>query len=238
MATLEHETAASPVVPWVQDLPVVADPLSPGDRVLLVGAHPDDETIGAGRLVAGHPGQVVAVTVSAGESCVVSDRIDPVDIMVRRLAEWRAAVHALGAEPLETDRFADGRLEEDEDEIAGSLAGLMASADVVLTTWRHDPHPDHRAVGRACATAAARAGVRVVEYPVWAPYWMTPDKASALHYEVCAVQSAAGSDQARRRALLEYASQTEPMLPGWEPVVPERMLARHDRQLLACPTDD
>jgi LmbE family N-acetylglucosaminyl deacetylase len=235
---LERETEAPQVVPLVRDLPVVANPLLPGDRVLLVGAHPDDETIGAGRLVAGHPGDVVAVTLSAGERCVVSDRVDPVDLGVLRLAEWRAAVHVLGAEVAETPRFEDGRLGRHEAEIADGLAGLVSGYDVVLTTWRHDPHPDHRAVGRACATAAARTGARIVEYPVWAPYWMTPEETGALRYRLCAVETSTGSDEARREALLHYASQTQPILPGWEPVVPQRMLVRHDRQLLAIPADD
>lgn len=226
------------MVPWVPDRPVVGNPLSPEDQVLVVGAHPDDETIGAGRLVAGHAGEVRAVTLSAGEGCVVSDRIDPVDIMVERLAEWRRAVHVLGAEHVETARWPDGRLARHEVEIADSLADLVSASDVVVTTWRHDPHPDHRAVGRACATAAARAGVRVVEYPVWAPYWMTQGELTALRYRLCATESGARSDDARLEALRGYVSQTQPLLPGWEPVVPESMLARHDRQLLACPFDD
>jgi LmbE family N-acetylglucosaminyl deacetylase len=233
------QTSTTPeVVPWVHDLPTVARPLAPGERVLLVGAHPDDETIGAGRLVAGHRGQVRAVTVSGGESCVVSDRIDPVDMLVLRLAEWRAAVHDLGAEAVETTRWPDGRLSEHETEIAEDLAGLMSASDVVVTTWRDDPHPDHRAVGRACAAAAARAGIRVVEYPIWAPYWMTPDDIAGRHYRLCATDCEPGSDDARRNALMHYASQTEPLLPGWDPVVSPGMLARHDRQLLACRTLD
>ncbi len=154
----DQETAVSMVAPWVRDAPLVANPLSPGDRVLLVGAHPDDETIGAGRLVAGHRGEVVAVTMSAGEECVVSERIDPLDIAAQRLAEWRVALHELGAESRDTPRFPDRRLDEHETEIVEALTELVDGADVVVTTWRHDPHPDHRAVGRACATAAGRSG--------------------------------------------------------------------------------
>ncbi|MEP6815832.1 MAG: PIG-L family deacetylase [Marmoricola sp.] len=238
MPTLHHDPDAPTVVPWTGDRPTAPNPLAPGERVVVVGAHPDDETIGAGRLLAGHPGEVRAVTLSGGEACVVSDRIDPVDMLVNRLAEWRTAVHVLGAEAVETQRWPDGRLREHEAEIAESLLPLLATSDVIVTTWRHDPHPDHRAAGRACAEAAARGGLRVVEFPVWAPYWMTPDDVAARDYRLCVTATAPGSDRARRDALSGYASQTQPLLPGWEPVVPAGLLARHHRQLLACPTGD
>lgn len=235
MPTQTSSTETPQVVPWGRDLPLVSSPLAPGDRVLLVSAHPDDETIGAGRLVAGHRGEVRALTLSGGESCVVSDRIDPVDMLVLRLAEWRTAVHTLGAEAVETPRWPDGRLDEHQEEIAESLSPLMATSDVVVTTWRHDPHPDHQAAGHACATAAARAGVRMVEFPVWAPYWMTGVDIAEHRYRLCAADCPPGSEDARREALLSYTSQTEALLPGWDPVVPAGMLVRHDRQLLACP---
>ncbi|MGI9156123.1 MAG: PIG-L deacetylase family protein [Marmoricola sp.] len=240
MPTLRHATDSaidSPqVVPRVRDRPATANPLVSGERVLLVSAHPDDETIGAGRLVAGHRGEVRALTLTGGEGCVVSDRIDPVDMLTQRLAEWRTAVHVLGAEAVETTRWPDGRLAEHEAEITESLLPLMAASDVVITTWRHDPHPDHRATGRACAAAAALARLRVVEFPVWAPYWMTPEAVAELDYRLCASDSEPGADQARLDALSGYSSQTQPLLPGWAPVVPADMLERHDRQLLACPT--
>lgn len=224
------------VVPWVRDRPTTANPLRSGDRVLLVSAHPDDETIGAGRMVAGHRGEVRALTLTGGEGCVVSDRIDPVDLLTQRLAEWRTAVRVLGADAVETERWPDGCLAEHETEIADSLVPLMTESDVVVTTWRHDPHPDHRAAGRACAVAAALAGLRVVEFPVWAPYWLTPEAAAALDYRLCACDSEPGADQARLDAMSGYFSQTQPLLPGWAPVVPADMLERHDRQLLACPS--
>jgi LmbE family N-acetylglucosaminyl deacetylase len=135
-------------------------------------------------------------------------------------------------------RWPDGRLTDHEAEIAESLSGLMVTSDVVVTPWRHDPRPDHQAVGRACAAAASRAGLRLVEFPVWAPYWMTPDDVAARGYRLCGTECEPGSDDVRRSALMDYTSQTEPLLPGWEPVLPAGMLARHDRQLLACPAVD
>jgi LmbE family N-acetylglucosaminyl deacetylase len=217
---------------WLARATQVPTPLSPTDRVLVVTAHPDDETIGAGRLIAGHPGHVRAVTLTAGESCLPEERIDRDDLRFRRLAEWRSALGQLGAEPVEAERWPDGRLAEFEQEVADSLTSLLADVDVVVTTWRHDPHPDHQAAGRACASAAATTGRRLLEFPVWAPYWMARADLDDLGWAASTVAHTPQDDQRRERALQEYASQTQPLLPGWEPVVPAEMLERHACQYL------
>ncbi len=210
----------------------VATPLSPTDRLLVVSAHPDDETIGAGRLIAGHRGPVKAVTLTAGERCLPDPGVDVDDMRWRRLAEWRSAVGMLGAEPLEAQRWPDGRLAEGVDEVVLLLADLLAEFDVVASLWRHDPHPDHQAAGRAAAKAASATGVRMLEFPVWAPYWTSPTELVDLGYAVDVVACTPLDDQRRQLALQEYASQIQPHLPGWEPVVPAEMLERHGRQLL------
>lgn len=220
---------------WQHRVREIANPLISGMRVLLVGAHPDDETIGAGRLAAGHDGPVRAVVLSAGESCVVDPALDPAVLMRRRLGEWRSAAQLMGTEPLETQRWADSQLTVHEAAMTDLLVDLARGADAVLGTWRHDPHPDHAATGRACAAAADAAGIVLVEYLVWAPYWLEPADVAVLDYRVCSVRTDPASTRARERALAGYVSQTTPLLPGIEPVVPPEMLARHDRQLVAVP---
>lgn len=212
-----------------------ASPDSSRARLLLVGAHPDDETIGAGRLVADHAGPVRAVVLSAGERCVVDDRLDPDALALRRLEEWRAAVGHLGAEPVETPRWPDSALEDHEAAMLELMVSLLDEVDVVVGLWRHDPHPDHGAAGRACVEAAAQVGIPVLEYPVWAPYWMEPAELRSRGYRICSRASSPASGEARERALQEYTSQTRSLLPGVEPVVPPGLLACHDRQLLSVP---
>lgn len=222
---------------WLTDVAEVPTPLAPADNLLVVSAHPDDETIGAGRLVAGHPGPVRAVTLTAGEHCLPDERVDPADMRIRRLAEWRSALGHLGAEPVETERWPDGRLAEFEDEAAAGLEVLLDGIDVLVTTWQHDPHPDHQAAGRACARATAAAGVRLLEFPVWAPYWTSRAQVADLGWTVNAVALEPQSDQSRQLALQEYVSQTQPLLPGWDPVVPAEMLDRQHRQYLMTARD-
>jgi LmbE family N-acetylglucosaminyl deacetylase len=217
---------------WHDRVGEVPNPLSVADRVLVVGAHPDDETIGAGRLIGDHRGAVSAVTLTAGENCLPDERLDPNDMRIRRLAEWRSAVGLLGAEALETERWPDGRLAEFEEEVVAALTTLLDDVDVLVTTWRHDPHPDHQAAGRAAARAAETAGVRLVEFPVWAPFWTSRSQLEDLGWTASAVACDPQADQRRHQALEEYCSQTQPLLPGWLPVVPAELLERHQRQYL------
>jgi LmbE family N-acetylglucosaminyl deacetylase len=208
------------------------DPLAGADRLLVASAHPDDETLGAGRLVAGFAGPAVAITVTAGERCLVGEDVDAVEIGVRRIAEWRSAVDALGAEALDTHRWPDGTLDRHQAEVARLLVRLAQPGDVLLVPWRHDPDRDHRALGRAAVEAGAVAGVRVVEYPVWAPYLRTPHEVAATGQALVPVDTDAEAEAQWRRALGEYLSQIEPWLPGWAPLVPADLVQHHVTQLI------
>jgi LmbE family N-acetylglucosaminyl deacetylase len=201
--------------------------------VLLVSPHPDDETIGAGRLVADCPVTVRAVTLTAGERCVEHPECPPDDLATRRLAEWTEAVGALGAEPLSTLSWPDGTLRDVVEPAADLLAGLADRDTVIVATWRHDPHPDHMAAGRAAAAAALMTGARLVEYPVWASYWLTQDEVEATGFAIRGVHTPAERHERWRRALDCYRSQFDPLHSGWPPVVPRALLDRHPVQLVA-----
>lgn len=220
---------------WEAVLRPTGPALRPGQRVLVVTAHPDDESIGAGRLLAGHDGPVTVVTLSAGESCVVDDQIDPLDMAAQRLAEWRAAVCELGADAVECERWPDSELSQHESAITEAVLGLARSSDVLVSTWQHDPHPDHQGVGRACSAAATMLGLGLVEFPVWAPYWMAPGDVDALGQRLAVLAGTPKQDAAWLAAISCYPSQTLPLRPGRHPVVPTELLARHERQLIVRP---
>jgi len=208
------------------------DPLAGAARVVVVSAHPDDETLGAGRLVAGHVGPVVALTLTAGENCLAGRDVDTVDVGVLRLAEWRSAVAELGADALDTPRWADESLEEHEVDVARLLLRLLQPGDVVLAPWSQDPDGDHRAAGRAAREAGEAAGVTVVEYPVWAPYLRTPHEVQATGQMLVPVETGGDAAVAWRRALGQYLSQLQPWQPGWAPLVPPDFVQHHLTQLV------
>lgn len=219
--------AAAP--PWDLRVPLLREPFAGCDEVLVVSAHPDDETIGAGRLLAGLDVPVRAVTLTAGERCF-GDLADPHEVSALRLAEWRCALGELGVVPALCAHLPDGSLGDHEPTALDLLSTLVLPGQGLLAPWRHDPHPDHAAAGRVAATIAAGVGVPLLEYVVWAPWWTDattlPQRGARLH-EV----PAAPADHTRRdRALGCFTSQLTPWRPGWPAVVPPDAVARHHAQ--------
>jgi LmbE family N-acetylglucosaminyl deacetylase len=231
----ELSAASVPLRAWQDRLARMEarpDPLTGAARVLVVSAHPHDETLGAGRLVAGHTGPVVALTLTAGENCLAGRDVDTVDVGMLRLAEWRSAVAELGADALDTPRWVDGTLDVHEVDVARLLLRTLQPGDVLLAPWSLDPDADHRAAGRAAREAGDAAGVTVVEYPVWAPYLRTPHQVQATGHQLVPVESGAAATLAWRRALGQYLSQAQPWQPGWAPLVPADLVQHHLTQLV------
>lgn len=213
--------------------PEIRSPLPAGAPVLVIAAHPDDETIGAGRLLADHAGPAHALTLTAGEKCHGPDA-DPEAVRHTRLAEWRAALAALGVEPLPCPHHPDGRLAQHEDAAVVQVVTLAGDlgAGAILAPWRHDPHPDHEAAGRIATRAAAATGIPLWSYLVWTPYWRMPDAIPAHGARLFTCPTSPAAEGARDRALGCHRSQIAPVPPAGSPVVPAALLARHDRQLL------
>lgn len=215
---------------------VVADLASEPSRLVVVAAHPDDETIGAGRLIAQwvrECGPVLALTLTAGEACFDDVGVREPGLAERRIAEWRKAVRSLGATAGAHSLCPDGAVAEHLDRAVEAIAAHLGPGDVVLAPWRHDPHPDHEAAGAAAALAAGQQGARLLEYPIWMPYWMQPEDVAATGTRWSAVETDPEANRARSRALTAYASQRAPLRPGMGPVVPQLLLEHHHTQLVA-----
>jgi N-acetylglucosamine malate deacetylase 1 len=149
------------------DGPIVGLPTF--DRVLVLAAHPDDETVGCGGTMSLLADRGTAVTVlfaSDGDATVGSPHTAE-ETGRRRRAEAEAAVAVLGA----TARFAglpDGRLPERPDELRAAVQAAIdeGQPEAVFVPWFLDGHADHRAVSDALA--ACRLGdVEVWGYEIW-----------------------------------------------------------------------
>jgi LmbE family N-acetylglucosaminyl deacetylase len=154
-------------------------------RLVLVAAHPHDETLGAGGLLAtaGAAGlRIDVLMLSAGEGSHPGSRTHgPADLAALRLDETRASLDLLapGAR-IVTVGLPDGQLDSHEDEIVEAIVrtvGEDGPTTLVAATWRHDGHADHEAVGRAAAVATLRTDARLIEYPIWMWHWAAPDAA-------------------------------------------------------------
>ncbi len=209
-----------------------------GASLLVLGAHPDDETIGCGRLIAHWAKQIGPVTVvslSAGEAC-----LDHLDIRIPHLAairraELRAAGEFLAVDRTECCGLPDGDLVNALPAVQEKLIRLISSVAVVAAPWQHDPHPDHAAIGAAAAAGCRLTGRKLLEYPIWTTYWQRPSVLAQHDYRVIVVDTDPADDAARRRALACYRSQQEPLRADLSPVVPAAMLEHHQQQLILLP---
>lgn len=139
--------------------------------VLVLAAHPDDEVIACGGMLAwhrqtGHPLTVVHVTDGAAG--------DPDgrhgDIAAVRRAEGKEALRRLGVEDLRGLGFTDGQVPEQIDALTARLAGLFTAIrpQTLYSFFFTEAHRDHRAVAVATARAAHAlpADCRVLLYGV------------------------------------------------------------------------
>lgn len=216
--TFRHDVAGTCATAWVEAiaaLPLLELPAA--RRLVVVGAHPDDETLGAGGLVhvAGRAGwRTEVVTATAGEgSHPGSPTHTPARLADVRRGELDAAVAILDARATTTCLgLPDGDVAAHVDEVVARLVEVIGTdgADVLLCApYRHDGHPDHEAVSRAAALAAARTDARLLEYPVWLWHWGTTtdlpaDRASRLALD-------ASARDAKARAIRAHASQVAPL---------------------------
>ncbi|WP_160010494.1 bifunctional PIG-L family deacetylase/class I SAM-dependent methyltransferase [Nocardioides sp. AX2bis] len=218
--TFTHDQAGTPATAWRADPRWAAlldgtgrpadDPLAEVDRVVVLAAHPDDETLGAGGLLAtAHArGLTVSVVVATlGEaSHPRSPTHTPAQLAERRARESHAAVATLapGCVPLLLG-LPDGGVADHEDTVTTAVVDVVGDGrrTLVVAPWRRDGHPDHEAVGRAGAAAAVRCGADLREYAVWFWHWASPVDApwhrfTALPLGPAAVAAKAAAVRAHR----------------------------------------
>ena len=149
--------------------------------LVLVGAHPDDETLGLGATAAMLSGRGVTVQVVAvtdGEAAYPDDGRDRKELAKVRRDELAAAAERLGLPKPIFLRIPDGEVASHEQLLVGKIGAVLAGfgrGTWCAATWRGDGHPDHEAAGRAAAAASKDAGALFIEYPIWMWHWATPD---------------------------------------------------------------
>ncbi|MDY0893274.1 PIG-L family deacetylase [Frigoribacterium sp. CFBP9030] len=170
MVRFDARDPAGPVEAWAADGRLAALPVDPrllghgsgfgsaAGPLLVLSAHADDETLGAGGLIAlavrsGRAVTVVVVSDGAG-SHPDSTTTSADALRHERAAEARAALDELGPGiELVLMGVADGGLQEARVDIRTRLASVVADVRpaVVLAPWRGDGHRDHRVLGEIAA---------------------------------------------------------------------------------------
>ncbi|MFO1052938.1 MAG: PIG-L family deacetylase [Planctomycetota bacterium] len=136
-------------------------PLLPKEQlappVLVLAAHPDDEVISCGGMLAWHR--------SVGHRVVVAHLTDGAqgdpdgqfgDIAAVRRSEGRAALLELGVTEVRSLGFADGALPESRDRVVPALRALFAeiAPATLYSFFFTESHRDHRALALAAVDAA------------------------------------------------------------------------------------
>lgn len=197
--------------PVLRTLPPVTRPRG---RVAVVSAHPDDEVLGAGGLIAslaGTPAVVSFLAVTDGEaSHPPTPVLTPEALAARRVDELTRALSTLGLVPPDLSRLGlpDSHVDEQVDVLAERIEEHIRGADLVLCPAQ-DGHSDHDAVNRA-TKSAAEGQARVWEFPIWVWSWTRPGDL-ALPWERARRYDLSESEQRRkRRALACFVTQVRP----------------------------
>jgi LmbE family N-acetylglucosaminyl deacetylase len=158
-----------------------------GRKLLVIAPHPDDESLGAGGLIAattalGH--DVTVIFLTDGEGSHVGSPTYPPEALGRlRRSEAITALKALGMDGTTVAFFGlpDGGLSsmppEEAVNVVEDLARFMTGHTVVCVTSRTDSHPDHQVAHRWAKIASVMTHSELWSYVVWT--WVSEDEASS-----------------------------------------------------------
>ncbi|MCU1422833.1 MAG: hypothetical protein JWN36_2484 [Microbacteriaceae bacterium] len=218
MVSFDGSAAGTPPETWAAD-PRIAElaalALPDTGPVIVVAPHPDDETLGAGGLIArledaGVPVVIVVVTDGAASAHPVD--VSPATLVDTRRRELRSAVRVLA--PTATVHelgFADGGVREQRLAVKRALMDciLEVHPSLVIAPWSGDGHRDHRIVGELCAEVCGPLMIRMIEYPVWMWHWADSATPDVPWQRMRAVELTVSERRLKAAAIRQYASQTE-----------------------------
>lgn len=190
---------------------------------LVLAPHPDDESLGAGSLLAGLSAAggrpLVAFLTDGSGSHREAPGWSEGRIGLTRAAEGRDALRRLGVRqsPLrlqwpDTHPYAPGSEGFDTSVRALTAWGRHHRVHAIAVTWRGEPHCDHEAAAMLAETVAKRLYARLFEYLVWG--WTLPEIGHAVRcYRTHAINVAAGRAR-QRRAIAAHRSQLGSRITG------------------------
>jgi LmbE family N-acetylglucosaminyl deacetylase/SAM-dependent methyltransferase len=246
MVTFSHTDGGTEEVAWaasgiagLRELPLDSGELADMTFILLA-AHPDDESLGAGGLLSrltGASAEVEVLLCSAGEaSHPGSPTTTRERLAAARLAEFGAAMSGLGlAGRWQFLELADGKLAQDRAVIALHLKQAVGRHPgpperlVLVAPYRGDGHIDHDTVGAVAAELAGAGGHGLLEYPIWYWLWAAPEHQAWQNWVRLPLSD--GEQRAKRAAMRSHASQVQPLSEhrGDEVLLTKQFLAHFER---------
>lgn len=144
-------------------------PLPAHDHLVIVSAHPDDETFGLGALVSAFVAagtRVSLVCLTCGEGSTLGASCDLAD---RRTRELGCAAQVLGISQVTIHHHPDGALDTvDLERLVADVLAVAGDADGVLTfdDGGITGHPDHQRATDAALAAGRQLGIPVLAWAI------------------------------------------------------------------------
>ncbi|WP_404445764.1 PIG-L family deacetylase [Microbacterium marinum] len=215
----DHRDPGTPETSW-RSVDIDAEPLSlTQSRLVVVAAHPDDETLGAGGLLATAAAAGLDITVivaTDGEAADPEQR----GAGLERRRELTAALYRLAPRArVRHLALPDGGLRENTRRLISLLTAELAAFDpddtLIAVTWWGDGHRDHRVLGETVRSIAH--GARVIGIPIWYWHWGDPASPDPGPWQRLALTPRAIA--AKSAAIAEHSSQQggdrdDPILHG------------------------
>lgn len=193
----------------------------PAVSMLIIAPHPDDETLGAGGLIAAQRAKGLEILVAAvtdGERGYP----DVPDLAELRREEQTRALERLHVPKEKIVRFGlpDSNVASREQELIERLTPMISASTHVVAPWKGDFHPDHRACGRAAEEVTQRTGATLTSYFFWTWHYGVPADLQGLSLGILPLDR--GLRLAKIEALLHHQTQLAQL--AREPVLPELLL--------------
>ncbi len=223
MPTIIPITAEDDWLSCLSDVPHWPPPLVP---TIVLAPHPDDETLGAGGLIArlrAHGVPVMVLAITDGEGAYA----DTPDLNRLRVPEQTEALTRLGVDETMIERLGipDRFVSEHEEELVAALRLVAQGCTQIIAPWPHDFHPDHEAAGRAALRIAAQANVPLFYYLFWTWHRGTPETLAGLPLTALPLTEAE-----RATKLYALAAHTSQMShEDGEPILSARLLQPAER---------
>lgn len=242
-ALFDHRDDGYPEQQWAADnrwagLPRVQIEAGRGmRRLVLLAAHPDDETLGAAGLLQTCAAAGIATRVLIASDGEASHPLSPShsrsELARLRRAEVAQAVSTLApdADVVYLD-LPDGDLASHAEQLASAVRDAVADTGVgavVAAPWRYDGHPDHDMAGQVAARIAQETGALLLEYPIW--WWHRGTPGTTPWAQLTVLDLGDEARLAKRAALAAHATQVRPLsqAPGDEVLLSATMLSHFDR---------
>ena len=250
MVSFTHHDPGTAEEAWAgSGLPVLPElPLDPaelaGMAFVVLAAHPDDESLGAGGLLArlhGVGADTRVLLCTAGEaSHPGSPTTTPEQLSAVRLREFGDALaRVVPAASWQYLSLPDGRLAGHRDALrtavqqavadAAASSGQPAERIILVAPYRHDGHIDHDVLGSVAAEVASTGGHGLLEYPIW--YWLWAEPAAPAWQSWRRLPLNRSEQQAKASAMGCHASQVQALSgqPGDEVLLPPAFLQHFER---------